>query len=129
MKIATANSRMAKAWINWEITWSTFTERLATTHQTAETLDEFLSMPKAEQDYIKDVGGFVLGQLKDGRRKAGNVICRSAVTLDMDYGTPGIMAFVKERVPFQGCAYGTHKCSPEHPRLRLIYPLSRDISE
>lgn len=129
LKIAVANSRKAKVWNNREITWEEFIKRLSTTHQTVETLEAFLALPKAEQDEIKDVGGFVLGRLKDGCRKAGSVLCRSAVALDMDFGTPGIMSHVKAKLPFKGCAYGTHKYSPEKPRLRLIYPLSRDITE
>ena len=95
LKIAVANSRKAKVWNNREITWEEFIKRLSTTHQTVETLEAFLALPKAEQDEIKDVGGFVLGRLKDGCRKAGSVLCRSAVALDMDFGTPGIMSHVK----------------------------------
>ena len=129
MKIATANSRMAKTWANRETTWEKFVERLSKTTQTAESLADFLSMPRARQDSIKDVGGFVLGHLHQGRRRAGSVECRSAVALDLDNGEPGIMDRVKEEIPFLGCAYGTHKNYADHPRLRLIYPLSRDISE
>ena len=129
MKIATANSRMAKTWANRETTWEKFVERLSKTTQTAESLTEFLTMPRARQDSIKDVGGFVLGHLHQGQRKAGCVECRSAVALDLDNGEPGIMDRVKEEIPFRGCAYGTHKYSPDHPRLRLIFPLSRNISE
>lgn len=129
LKISVANSRTATKWANRETTWEEFTKRLSTTHKTAESLTEYHAMPKDEQTNIKDVGGFVLGHLREGCRKNGHVECRSAVVLDMDYGTPGIMTFVKEKLPYQGCAYGTHKFSPEHPRLRLIYPLSRDISE
>ena len=43
-------------------------------------------MRKGGQDSIKDVGGFVGGHLKYGRRKKGNVLSRSMLTLDMDYG-------------------------------------------
>ena len=129
MKIAIANSRMAKTWANRETTWEEFVEHLSKTTQTAESLTEFLAMPRAKQDSIKDIGGFVLGHLRQGQRKAGCVECRSAVALDLDYGTPGIMDRVKEEIPFLGCAYGTHKNCADHPRLRLIYPLSRDVSE
>ena len=129
LKIAVANSRMAKTWTNREVTWEVFIKRLSHTHQTAETLEDFLALTRSEQDSIKDVGGFVLGHLRDGCRKAGSVVCRSAITLDMDYGTPGIMSHVKDRLPYKGCAYGTHKFSRDNPRLRLIFPLSRNITE
>ena len=129
LKIAVANTRLAKTWTNREITWEAFTERLSTTQKTVESLEEFLAMKRGEQDEIKDVGGYVMGHLKQGLRRAGSVLSRSAVTLDMDYATPGIMSHVKEKLPYKGCAYGTHKYSPDKPRLRQVFPLSRDVTE
>ncbi|MBQ6419148.1 MAG: hypothetical protein IJP54_08270 [Synergistaceae bacterium] len=129
LKIAVANTRMAKTWTNREITWEALCTRLSNTQKTVESLEEFLAMKRSEQDEIKDVGGYVMGHLKNGLRRAGNVLCRSCITLDMDYATPGIITFVREKLPYKGCAYGTHKYSPEKPRLRLIFPLLRDVTE
>ena len=42
----------------------------------------------ARRDAIMDVGGYVAGHVKDGRRKVGHVLCRSMRTLDMDNGLP-----------------------------------------
>ena len=44
-----------------------------------------MKMPKPKQDQIKDVGGFIGGSLKDGRRKAENVTERQLVALDADF--------------------------------------------
>lgn len=46
-----------------------FLERLSHTVRTSETMEQYRKMSKAKQDSIKDVGGFVLGKLKGGRRK------------------------------------------------------------
>ena len=129
LKIAVASSRDSVRWTNRGITWEALLERLSTTQKTVESIEEFLAMKKGEHDNIKDVGGYVMGHLKEGYRRVGHVLCRSCVTLDMDYGAPGIMAFVKEKLPYMGCVYGTHKNRPDHPRLRQIFPLSRDVSE
>lgn len=129
LKIAVANSRTALKWNNRTITWEVFLERLSTTQKTVETIEEFLAMKKSEQDEIKDVGGYVMGHLRQGFRRVGSVLSRSCVTLDMDYATPGIMTHVKEKLPYMGCAYGTHKNRPEQPRFRQIFPLTRDVSE
>lgn len=51
------------------------------------------------------------------------------LTLDMDYGTPDIWEQIKMLFDFKCCIYSTHKHTPENPRLRLIIPFSRDISE
>ena len=39
-------------------------------------MEQYRKMPKGQQDNIKDVGGFVLGKLKGGRRKKDCVISR-----------------------------------------------------
>ena len=129
LKIAVASSRKAKTWNNRVTTWETFVGRLSTTQKTIETIEEFLAMKRGEQDEIKDVGGYVMGHLREGKRRAGSVLCRSCVTLDMDFATPGIMEHVRKKLPYKGCAYGTHKYTPDKPRLRQVYPLSRDVTE
>lgn len=129
MKIAYGNSRMDKKWKNTDISWEDFCSRVKTTQRTTETVEEYRKMRKGGQDSIKDVGGFVGGHLKDGRRKKGNVLSRSMLTLDMDYGTSGIWEEISTFFPYQCCIYSTHKHTPEHPRLRLIIPLFRDVGE
>ena len=47
---------------------------------------------EGKADAIKDVGGYVAGHLKNGRRKVGHVICRSMLTLDMDNGMPMMLS-------------------------------------
>ncbi|EMW6317264.1 hypothetical protein AAFE33_002900 [Enterococcus faecalis] len=129
MKIAYGNSRMDKKWKNTDISWEDFCSRVKATQRTTETVEEYRKMRKGGQDSIKDVGGFVGGHLKDGRRKKGNVLSRSMLTLDMDYGTSGIWEEISTFFPYQCCIYSTHKHTPENPRLRLIIPLLRDVGE
>ena len=90
MKIAVGNSRMDKKWKNRDISWEDFCAKVSTTQRTTETVDEYRKLKKGRQDSIKDVGGFVGGHLRDGKRKNGSVLCRSMLTLDMDYGKPDI---------------------------------------
>ena len=129
MKIAYGNSRMDKKWKNTDISWEDFCSRVKNTQRTTETVEEYRKMKKGGQDSIKDVGGFVGGHLKDGRRKKGNVLSRSMLTLDMDYGTSTIWEEISTFFPYQCCIYSTHKHTPENPRLRLIIPLLRDVGE
>ena len=129
MKIAVGNSRMDKKWKNREISWEELCQRVSSTIRTTETVEEYRKLKKGAQDNIKDVGGFVGGQLREGRRKNGMVLCRSMLTLDMDYGEPGIWDEIDLLHDFRCCVYSTHKHTPEHPRLRMIIPLARDITE
>ena len=71
MKIAvsTGNSRMEKKWNLKEMELSEFRDRISQTIRTSETMEQYRKMSKAQQDDVKDVGGYVLGRLKGGRRK------------------------------------------------------------
>ncbi|WP_128426306.1 virulence-associated E family protein [Gudongella oleilytica] len=129
MKLAVGNSRMDKKWKNKEITWPAFKDTVRTTKRTTETVSEFRKMTKARQDSIKDIGGFVGGALREGKRRNGYVICRSMLTLDMDYATPDTWAQLESLYDWACCLYSTHKHTPEAHRLRLVIPLARDVSE
>ena len=82
--IAIGSSRQSKKWKNLEISYEDLVEKLKVTTRTRESFQEYKKMPKATRDEIKDVGGFVGGALKQGRRKAENLAYRSLITLDMD---------------------------------------------
>ena len=105
-----------------------FIKKLSQTKRTAETMAQYKKMPKGKQDDIKDVGGFVLGKLKGGRRKKDCIISRSAITLDMDYGTENILDELAMFFDMKMVVYSTHKHTPEKPRLRLIIFLTRDVT-
>ena len=84
--IATGRNRKEIKWKNKDIKWSELLERLSKTTYTSETFEEYKKLSKSEQDNVKDVGGFVGGSLKGGRRKSDTVIKRTFLTLDADYG-------------------------------------------
>jgi putative DNA primase/helicase len=126
--IAVANSRKEKVWKNIEISWDDFLNKVSNTHRTAESVLEYKKLPKPKQDEAKDVGGFVGGRLKDGKRKTGFVEYRSMLTLDMDYADGGLWEQITMFYDFTCCIYSTHKHTPEKPRLRLIIPLLRNVT-
>jgi len=129
MKIAVGNSRMDKKWKNKDISWAEFKNAVRTTKRTTETVSEYRKMNKAQQDELKDIGGFVGGALREGKRGNGYVLGRSMLTLDMDYATPDIWEQIEALYDWICCAYSTHKSTPESPRLRLVIPLAREVSE
>lgn len=128
MKISVGNSRMDRHWNLQELSVDEFAERLSQTKRTAETVAQYKAMTKAQQDNIKDVGGFVAGELKGGRRKKDTVISRSAVTLDADYASMDLPNMIEMFFDFRCIIYSTHKHTPEKPRMRLIIPLLRDVT-
>ena len=128
MRIATANSRMAKRWKNQEMDWDTFAKKCSATVRTGESVAEYRKMKKADQDARKDVGGFVAGTLREGKRKNGYVDARSMITLDLDHAVPGIWDQITMLYDYKCLIYSTHKHTAEEPRLRLIIPLSREVT-
>ena len=126
--ISMGNSRKETYWKYEEMELDEFKKHISSTIRTCETMAEYANLPKVQADDIKDVGGFVLGKLKDNRRKKDCVINRSALSLDMDYATEYIIEEMKKSFTFKCYFYSTHKHTKEKPRLRLIIPLSRTIS-
>ncbi|MED4400213.1 hypothetical protein [Metabacillus fastidiosus] len=54
---------MDERWNLQEMELDEFRDRIAITHRTSETVEQYRKMTKAQQDEIKNVGGFVLGTL------------------------------------------------------------------
>lgn len=128
--IAVGPSRMSKQWQNRELLWSELVKRLGIPERTQETQDEYAHMKKQRRDEIKDVGGFVGGTLKGGRRKASAIIDRRLLTLDLDSIPQGQDPWDTVSLII-GCAavcYSTHSHTPEKPRLRIVIPLSRSVT-
>lgn len=127
-KISNGKNRFDKSWKNTDILWSELVERLKDPIRTHESVKEYKKFSKAEKDSIKDIGGFVGGALKEGRRKTENVLCRSMITLDIDYAIPKFWEELVATEDFRCLVYSTHSSTKEKPRLRLLIPLSRDVS-
>ncbi len=128
--IAVGSSRRETNWKNKETLWSDLLKKLSVTTRTREALEEYKKMPKKKQDDIKDVGGFVGGSLKGGRRKADRVAWRHIITLDADHlnTNSNFWHEVTRKLNNACCIYSTHKHSPRAPRLRLVIPLKRPVS-
>lgn len=128
LKIEVCENRKQSVLQRGAISWEKFCDYLSKTTRGEETLEQYLQMSKAEQTEKKDVGGFVGGELKDGRRKKGSVLSRSMLTLDMDSAEPDTWANIKSKFHSCCCVYSTRKHTPDKPRLRLIIPLARDVT-
>ena len=126
--IAIGRSRKASQWQNKEMLWSEFLDKLATTTRTRETVAEYAAMPKGERDTIKDVGGFVGGYLKNGKRNNASVVNRCMLCLDADNADSGLMDDLDLTFINAYALYSTHSHTPEKMRLRLIIPLARTVT-
>ena len=126
--IAVGRSRKSTQWQNKEFNWSELLDKLAQTTRTRETAAEYAALPKGERDNIKDVGGFVGGYLKNGKRNNASVVNRCLVCLDADYADEGMLDDLDLTFINAYALYSTHSHTPEKMRLRLIIPLSRTVT-
>ena len=125
--LATGKSSKAKQWKNRTINWSELVKKLSNTTRTPETVAEYKKMTKSDRDRIKDVGGFVGGTLKNGRRLKTNVANRTLLTLDLDYVEGDIWSSIELLYDFNVVMYSTHTHTADNQRLRLVIPLSRPV--
>jgi len=128
LKIAYGDSRLSRRWVNKKTTFDELCERFKVTRRTTETVAEYKKFTKDKRDAAKDVGGYVLGHLKGGRRKKDTVESRSGITLDADHADGGFIDSVEMLFPNKCAVYSTHSHTPEEPRLRVVIPLIREVT-
>ena len=126
LDVALGNNRKTKVWKNKTMQWSELLERLGKTTRTPETLAEYKAMGRNQQSDIKDVGGFVGGYCNNGSRS--HIRHRSILCLDADFADADLWADYQLIFGCAGAVYSTHKHTTENPRLRLVIPLSRNVS-
>ncbi|MBQ1471577.1 MAG: hypothetical protein IIZ34_04385, partial [Eubacterium sp.] len=129
MTIYTAKTKTSKNWRKEELSWGQFLDRLREPKRTGETMQEYLTMSTEEKGKRKEcAGGFVAGELKDGRRKTENVLNRTMITLDADHAKPGAWKLATMLNDYKMCCYSTHSHTPEKPRLRWVIPTDRPMT-
>ena len=128
LSIAYGNNRQAKTWVNKTIQFDDLKERLKTTIRTTESAEEYAKMSRAQRDAAKDHGGFVAGVLKGGRRKIDTVEVRSMLALDGDRIDRAFLDNYESICPYTSALYTTHSSTDDNPRVRLVIPLTRDVT-
>lgn len=128
--ISVAGSSKSTVWTATKSTWAEFLERLKMPIRSAETYAEYVSMTKAQQDMLKNVGGFVGGTFKGPRRLTSDCTGRDLLTLDLDsipsWATDDVLKAIRV-TGYEAAIYSTRKHSDRSPRLRVILPLDRTI--
>ena len=110
-------------------TWEQLYKKIETPTRTSETYADYCAMDSDTAGRIKDVGYFIGGLSLNGTRNAKNITTRNLITLDLDHAPKNFKDRFEDGVgEFEFCVYSTHKHSPEKPRLRMLFPLSRTVS-
>ena len=126
--ISTGLSRRETDWKPKTLMWGELCEQLSSTKYTEETESEYAAMDRTARGEVKDVGGFVGGELTTGQRKNGNVRSRQLLALDADFGTPDLWGEYQMMFDWACCMHTTHSHTAKEPRYRMFFPLTRSVS-
>lgn len=126
--VAVANSSHAATWRNKKMTWQQFCDMQREPRRTSETCDEYQAASKTERDKWKNGPAFVGGYLEGGRRLKGSVQHRSLLALDADFADGALEDDWELLVGAACIAWPTHSSSARQRKLRIVAPLSRDVS-
>lgn len=126
--IALGHAYNSKVWKNKKMLWSDFLKKIAEPVRTSETFKEFISASKAEQHKIKDVGGYVAGYLRGGKRLLSSVVHKQMLTLDIDFAHANLWDDFSMVFGNASILHATHKHCEASPRYRILMPLSREVA-
>lgn len=128
MIIYTAKNRYDKILTRNDWSWQELTDKVRNTVRTQESLEQYKSFDRKKQSDIKDVGGFVGGDLKDGQKKLECVLSRSVISLDLDRADESIYEILNLYLADKNAVvYSTHKHTKTAPRLRIIIELKEPL--
>ena len=128
IEIAVAFTAEAKAWKNKKISWPDFVDKLRKPIVKDIAFKQFKALSKKEAAVYKDVGGYVGGYLRAGKRSPANVSYRQLLTLDIDFGTLDFWEAFAFVYSCEAVIHGTISNEEAAPRYRLLLPLSRECN-
>ena len=113
--------------------WASFRRLLEKPLRTPESRKAFDELSVDEQGVLKGMAGWVSGAQCDGKwRNNKNILPRNLLTLDLDYCTTELRDEIESGESplskFECVTHSSRRYTERKPRLRQIYPLSRDVS-
>ncbi len=127
-RISVGPSRLQTRIERKKISWAKLAKRLQSFEQIDITYDDYLALPRDEQASIKDVGYFIGGQFNGDGRLQENMARRCCITLDIDHIDWLDLELIAETYgAYEYVVHSTIKHSDDSPRLRLVFPLAKDI--
>jgi len=117
---------------NKVLSWERFCGLFAEPPRTNERHKAYFKLPKTEQDRLKAIDGWYLGgAVQGGQRRKKAIKDRDIITIDIDDCTPELYQLIKDGVleiaNYEYVAHTTRKHTPEAPRVRLNFLLSKPV--
>lgn len=128
--LSVAGSSASLKWSTVRYTWEDFLERLNRDIRSTETMRDFDRLDRTARANLKDVGGYMAGELSGARRLKSAVLSRSMITLDVDYAD-GLFP-VEFETRFPGVAaviYNTRSDREKSRRFRVVIPFAEEVQD
>jgi len=113
---------------NRNYTWPELLGKLSAPIRTPETVEEYRAMSPKDRGRIKDVGYFIGGASIDGGRSAKSIPLLEFLSLDADKAPVKWLESLMKK-DYEWIAYTTHSHRESAPRVRVIVPCSRKITQ
>lgn len=128
-RISAGRSRLSPVIRRKTVRWSKLAERLLSYKLIEDlTFSDYLALDREAQSQHKDVGYFVGGWFNEDKRVLDKLATRCVITLDIDHIDSWDLDQIQETYgEYEYVVHSTMKHSAETPRLRLVFPLARDI--
>ena len=136
-------------WISRSLTWEEFTKAMSKPKIQEYSMDYYnrlktlaslkikdatdekneasIRAAKKEIALLKDVGCFIPGKFKGSVRRDKYFLYRSMIALDIDDCTTEIWKDI-DRIEYKCMWHTTHSHTPENPRIRVFFPLTKVIN-
>lgn len=127
-RITVGPSRLSRRLTRKTIRWPALAKKLQTYSIIDHNYDEYIALPPDEQAALKDVGYFIGGQFNGTQRLLQDMARRCCITLDIDHADPYDLEAINDAYEdYAFVVHSTAKHCADTPRLRLVFPLDKDI--
>lgn len=128
--LSVAGSSASLKWSTVRYTWSDFLERLNRDIRSTETMRDFDRLDRTARANLKDVGGYMAGELSGARRLKSAVLSRSMITLDVDYADSLFPLEFDTRFPgVAAVIYNTRSDREKSRRFRVVIPFAEEVQD
>jgi len=128
--LSVAGSSASLKWSTVRYTWEDFLERLNRDIRSTETMRDFDRLDRTARANLKDVGGYMAGELSGARRLKSAVLSRSMITLDVDYADSLFPVEFETRFPgVAAVIYNTRSDREESRRFRVVIPFAEEVQD
>ncbi len=128
LRITVGRSRLSPRLQRKKVSWEKLCKRLQKYQQIDHTYEQYLALGREQQSALKDVGYFIGGQFKGSKRLQNEMHTRCLITLDIDHiDELDIGLIEKTYEQYEYVLHSTMKHCSETPRLRLVFPLLKEI--